>query len=323
MKESSYCNNNGVNVCGACVCKNGFQGRNCECRLDSSSSSNSNSYVSNRLCNGKGIGSCGRCYCYTHFEMIAAPIYTGEKCECSDSLCPKVGQDICGGPTRGRCDCNKCVCNSDYTGENCGQNSCTNADTRNKCVSDGKVCSNNGNCVCGKCVCNSGYEGDKCQDCKMCQRSCQSLEKCARCSDSSPDKFAECVRNANCPYELRIVSEINDSNVAYCHYFNETNCQIHHGLDERADPPKLLVLKVPNPVCYSPVYQHVAAATSAIVLVSIIMGCLFAVGSFYIYRRMEYLRFRKELNSQTLKMDNPLYTKAVSTFKNPFAHSPL
>lgn len=82
---------------------------------------------------------------------------------------------ICGG--HGRCECGSCVCDNDWTGEDC---SCS-LEVASCMASNQMLCGGRGICMCGTCKCEPPYSGPTCEDCPTCRGVCQEYRECVEC----------------------------------------------------------------------------------------------------------------------------------------------
>lgn len=67
---------------------------------------------------------------------------------------------VCGGESRGKCNCGVCECQAEFTGKTC---ECSNLETH--CIAPGsdKVCSGHGSCDCNECKCKEPFSGKFCE----------------------------------------------------------------------------------------------------------------------------------------------------------------
>uniref|UniRef100_A0A7M5V2C2 Agrin n=1 Tax=Clytia hemisphaerica TaxID=252671 RepID=A0A7M5V2C2_9CNID len=146
-----------------------------------------------RYCSGNGDCINGQCSC--HKRQNPGELYYGSHCECNNFGCDRFDGLICGGPSRGVCECGRCRCKKDYKGPNCGEVVCN---TSKYCIDpskpNGKICNGNGHCSCDECICNKGYFGIYCEECFDCPSVCELHRDCVECQlfDPSPQCERHC-----------------------------------------------------------------------------------------------------------------------------------
>ena len=75
----------------------------------------------------------------------------------------------CDSPGHGRCECRKCICDTNYTGSACD----CSTDTSTCAAKNGQVCNGRGTCECGVCKCtNPKFQGPTCEICPTCPGVC-------------------------------------------------------------------------------------------------------------------------------------------------------
>lgn len=82
---------------------------------------------------------------------------------------------LCGG--NGRCECGRCVCNSEWIDSAC---SCS-METTSCMAKNQMLCNGRGVCECGKCDCIPPYVGATCEECSDCVDGCQDHAACMEC----------------------------------------------------------------------------------------------------------------------------------------------
>eukprot|EP00794_Sanderia_malayensis_P011259 gene11259-12439_t len=209
VKSANICNSRGTLKCGKCVCDPTYTGRFCQCtEMMNEDKSKCRIGGTGSVCSGRGTCECAECVRCKKTKNPFEYIY-GAFCECSNATCPKSFGEICGGNTRGICDCNKCKCEPDWTGPACGQE-CINSTAG--CLSNNKICSDRGSCVCGKCTgCSAGYFGDYCEQCaENCPDPCAENSECVKCKVFGTSDLSATACEAECTKrKVRKVTIVN------------------------------------------------------------------------------------------------------------------
>ncbi|XP_035772510.1 integrin beta-1-like, partial [Neolamprologus brichardi] len=152
-----------------CRCNEGRIGRECECSKDEVRSddldANCRKPNSTDICSNNGECLCGTCECKKRENP--AEVYSGKYCECDNFNCDRSGNLLCGG--HGRCECRKCICDTNYTG-----NACECSLDESTCLAkNGQLCNGRGKCECGICKCEDPkFQGPTCEVCPTCPGVC-------------------------------------------------------------------------------------------------------------------------------------------------------
>ncbi|XP_071327115.1 integrin beta-1-like [Trachinotus anak] len=162
-ENSPACSGQGALVCGRCECYEPYIGQLCQRNIDSFSSPNEDvcrSGPNAPVCSGRGQCVGGFCECV----MRANPEerYSGQYCECSNFDCSYSNNRICGG--HGKCECGQCICENDWTGEDCA----CSLETASCMATNQQLCNGKGMCLCGICQCEPMYRGPTCEKCPFC-----------------------------------------------------------------------------------------------------------------------------------------------------------
>ncbi|XP_063964595.1 integrin beta-1-like [Lytechinus pictus] len=331
IPNSPECNNNGTDQCGTCVCNAGRYGDECQCSGESSTAGNERLACvapgSSAVCSGRGECICGDCVCNKQDDPTH--VVSGEFCQCDNFTCPLFEGQLCGGPTRGRCECDsktqqsKCHCKAQYEGD-----SCNCLKSQEACIApNGLICNSHGTCSCGACRCeiNSPFKGPTCSDCATCAGQCEVYQECVQCKafDSGPLTEEECNM---CTVEVRKVDSFPDVDYPYnCSVTHTDNCSIvfiPHFVNGEDSVPVIYVLAetICPPGPYSPGVdaRWVAVGLAiAIVLIGIILIIIYKCYITWLDRK-EYKEWEREkANAQFNQNENPLYKPASTVHKNP------
>ncbi|XP_076016829.1 integrin beta-1-like [Genypterus blacodes] len=174
-ESSPACGGHGALVCGQCECAEPYIGQRCE-RLSDSFASLEDSCRSgpgDPVCSERGRCTEGFCECDRRTDPEER--VSGQFCECDNFNCPRHNHRLCAG--HGRCECAQCVCDADWTGEDCG---CFMEIT--SCMaSNQQICNGRGLCECGVCRCLPPYMGPTCEVCPTCEGPCRVHADCVEC----------------------------------------------------------------------------------------------------------------------------------------------
>ncbi|XP_055521136.1 integrin beta-1-like [Leucoraja erinacea] len=188
MMNSPLCTHgNGLLVCGACRCSEGYFGESCERRADEINIEDADASCrhdnTSLICSDNGDCVCGECVCRRR-DNPDERIF-GKYCECDNFSCYRSDGLLCGG--NGACDCGVCRCSPGFTG-----NACDCSLDVSSCVSaNGMLCNGQGVCKCGKCTCTGPkFQGLTCEQCPTCEGVCSIHRYCVQCKtfNSGPKK---------------------------------------------------------------------------------------------------------------------------------------
>ncbi|XP_070565216.1 integrin beta-1-A-like isoform X2 [Ptychodera flava] len=325
-------NGNGTLVCAGCVCNENRYGRKCEC------SSEDNDFEENDepckqtntslVCTGRGNCVCGECACN---PGRSGQVFSGKFCECDNMSCDRSGGEVCGGPERGECVCDKdlqksvCQCFQGWIGS-----ACECPDNNDACIaSNGLECNGLGYCDCGECKCNSSitlYTGKTCEDCPigkdykgLCEvNKCRHSKACVQCKAFKSGNLSktEC---DECPYPVQTVKDLEKGEgIEVCRFQDDDDC-IFEFIQGQLENGTYILYVDEDKVC--PV-----AVNPLFIVLGVVLGILFIGLALLliwkllttIHDRREFAKFEKE--RQNAKWDageNPIYKQATSTFKNP------
>ncbi|XP_009997642.1 PREDICTED: integrin beta-3 [Chaetura pelagica] len=218
-------------------------------------------------------------------------------------------------PGHGRCSCGDCLCDSDWTGDNC--NCTTRTDT---CLaSNGLVCSGHGSCLCGRCDWNQpGAYGDSMEGlsrtCLLFLRECVECKKFER---GALVKQQTCSRV--CRDEIETVQELGDrgKDAVNCTYKDENDCVVRFQYYEDSSGKSILyVIEEPDCPKGPDVLVVLLSVTGAILLIGLAALLIWKL-LITIHDRREFARFEEEKARAKWDMgNNPLYKEATSTFTN-------
>ncbi|GAB1599227.1 integrin beta pat-3 [Argonauta hians] len=158
--SGQICSGRGKCINNQCKCDAPFSGKICENTENIIMDLNVHCIKSGttEICSNKGQCIKGLCYCNKIPNSSGA--YTGLYCECDDTSCPTSDGKICGGRHHGVCDCGRCRCQQQYTGEACESDLSTQ-----DCLSpNGVLCNEHGVCTDNKCQCQPPYTGRVCEN---------------------------------------------------------------------------------------------------------------------------------------------------------------
>ncbi|KAF1742858.1 hypothetical protein MXB_337 [Myxobolus squamalis] len=220
------CTNHGFKICGIrggdrCECNKSYEAAVVLC-------TNPNTRT---VCSDRGTCNyCGKCSCKTAPDGLQ---YEGEFCQCGRTRCENFQDQICGGPSRGKCDCDSCNCTENYTGKKCELKNCNVLGLSQNCVIPGQTvnCSELGDCVCGECKCNMGRGGQFCEI-RTLPYICSDFRNEAMClvhNQSVSDSF-----NCNA---TKYVATYKQGEMFQCVMIDNINCKIYYNftLDEKGE----------------------------------------------------------------------------------------
>ncbi|XP_064135629.1 integrin beta-2 isoform X2 [Loxodonta africana] len=315
--DRSHCGNKGVVQCGICRCDPGYIGKTCECQTQGRSSQelegNCRKDNSSVVCSGLGDCFCGECICH-RADDPKKHIY-GPYCECDNFNCERYDGQICGGETRGICDCGKCQCKQGFEGSACQCPKSTES-----CLNVRRVeCSGRGRCRCNVCECDPGYQPPLCEECPGCPMPCSRYVSCAECLKFQKGPFGKNCSEA-CPgMELKYGFFPNRP----CKERDSEGCWITYMLIRRdgKDHYHIQVEETRECVEGPNVAAIVGGTVAGIVLIGILLLVIWKALT-HLSDLREYKRFEKEKLKSQWNNDNPLFKSATTTVMNPkFAES--
>ncbi|XP_075897366.1 integrin beta-1-B-like, partial [Nelusetta ayraudi] len=174
--DSPECNGRGTLQCGMCRCRAPYVGRRCETDMEPALPNDRwcHSHPDGPACSNNGTCVDGVCEC--RVREIPEERFSGQYCECSNFLCPRYGNRLCGG--HGQCLCDRCVCDEDWVGEDC---SCYQG-TENCMAKNQQLCNGRGTCKCGTCICHdTRYFGPTCEIWGISTGVCPKKAECVEC----------------------------------------------------------------------------------------------------------------------------------------------
>ncbi|KAK9885412.1 hypothetical protein WA026_010908 [Henosepilachna vigintioctopunctata] len=309
MEEKDVICLNGDFRCGECTCHLGWTGTSCNetCSYSLDPCRRSVNGVKETSCSRRGDCECGKCIC--DFP------YQGKYCEYK---CPVNRGQVCS--NHGNCvDSEKCQCDPGFTGKDC---SCENS-TEN-CMIFGKTCNDHGTCKCNKCVCKEFYRG------KRCEYYTGKTEGTGFCSEFVNQTLNFVVNgttrlyygnNTIKPITVPTDKTLSGEGICFTRYNNETHYyEINYKYNLENNP---IILEVQFKL-----YQAVSAAVIApFIVIGILLAGLFMalMWKCLVSRkdRLEYEKFEKELNEQRMsRIENPLYTSPITSYRVPPKHKP-
>ncbi|XP_071477554.1 integrin beta-3-like isoform X1 [Diadema antillarum] len=318
--NSPRCNGNGTFACGQCACNPGRYGDFCQCSGETATVGDDRAAcmapTSNLICSGRGECVCGECVCDKQSDPTH--VVSGRYCQCDNFNCPLYDGQLCGGPARGRCECDmatqqsKCVCTSSYTGDSCN---CLRSQEPCR-APNGLICNAHGTCDCGSCRCeaDSPFKGATCFDCATCSGQCEVYQECVQCKafNTGPLTEQQC---SMCVAEVIIVKSFPDVSYEYnCSVPHTDNCSIvfvPYFANGTADVPTLYVLEeevCPLVVPYRVDARWVAVGLAvAIVLIGILFIIIYKCYITYLDRK-EYEEWeRDKKNAQFSSVSYPTH----------------
>lgn len=329
VEHSPVCKGFGSLVCGICVCDPLRYGRYCECDAKESDPARDLIGCHNgndtRICSGQGDCICGQCECRQRKNEPDLRIY-GKYCECDNFSCFHHDNKICSGPDHGTCECGKCVCNKDWSGEACecrkSVDTCIDPKTQ-------KVCAGHGECICGQCKClqteERSYTGQFCEECNNCPTMCEKYKDCVRCTtfETGPLTKDECKFCTNSTFTITNVTKLEvEEDETLCVFTDDDGCryQFKYKLLPTDTPLEITHIHVldtkdcPKPF---PFFLILLALALAILLLGLLGLLLWKCLTMWKDQK-EIAKFEKEkLTARWDTGENPIFKQATSTFKNP------
>lgn len=229
--DSPECNGRGTLQCGQCRCSAPYVGRRCETDTETALSDDRRcrSHPDSPVCSNNGSCVDGVCEC----RVMENPEerYSGQFCQCTNFLCPRYDNRLCGG--RGRCECNLCVCDKGWGGDDCscylGSETCM--------AKNQQVCNGRGYCQCGTCVCHGPrYFGPTCEICPMCLGVCQQKAECVEClAFGTGPKKAVCEEECS-DLQVTMVDSQEELTGRHCRMMDHDHrCSIYYSFPEVAN----------------------------------------------------------------------------------------
>ncbi|XP_037641480.1 integrin beta-1-like isoform X1 [Sebastes umbrosus] len=176
-ESSPGCSGHGALVCGQCECHKPYTGQQCQEEDTDSIFSRSEDFCRSGpnapLCSSRG--KCVEGFCECEMRVNPQERYSGQFCECSNFDCLHHNGRICGG--HGRCECGRCICDDDWTGEGC----VCSMETASCMATNQRLCNDRGSCQCGMCKCEPPYAGPTCEECPVCTGRCEQHKACVEC----------------------------------------------------------------------------------------------------------------------------------------------
>uniref|UniRef100_A0A7N6B6P5 Integrin beta n=1 Tax=Anabas testudineus TaxID=64144 RepID=A0A7N6B6P5_ANATE len=314
----------GTFECGACKCNEGRIGRVCECSKDEVRTedldANCRKDNGTDICSNNGDCVCGTCECKKRENP--AEVYSGKYCECDNFNCDRSNNKLCGG--HGRCECRKCICDTNYTGSACD----CSLDTTSCLAKNGQICNGRGTCECGSCKCtNAKFQGPTCEICPTCPGVCAEHKECVQCrAFKAGEKKSTCEQD--CKY-FNLITVKDRENLpqptdqsfplTHCKERDANDCWFYYTYAVRNDTKEVYVYhEVPSFSDMGPdIIPIVAGVVAGIVLIGLALLLIWKL-LMIIHDRREFAKFEKEkMNAKWDTGENPIYKSAVTTVVNP------
>uniref|UniRef100_A0A669B592 Integrin beta n=1 Tax=Oreochromis niloticus TaxID=8128 RepID=A0A669B592_ORENI len=314
---------NGIFECGACKCNEGRIGRECECSKDEVRSddldANCRKPNSTDICSNNGECLCGTCECKKRENP--AEVYSGKYCECDNFNCDRSGNLLCGG--HGRCECRKCICDANYTG-----NACECSLDESTCLAkNGQLCNGRGKCECGICKCEDPkFQGPTCEVCPTCPGVCTEHKDCVQCRAFGDGEKKEMCQKECSYFNLIKVKERKDLPqptdqsfpLTHCKEKDANDCWFYYtyAITKNSTKEVFVVEKLDCP-SGPDIIPIVAGVVAGIVLIGLALLLIWKL-LMIIHDRREFAKFEKEkMNAKWDTGENPIYKSAVTTVVNP------
>lgn len=312
--NSRACNSNGKIVCGICSCMEGHLGKNCECVAGSKTTQeleqNCRKDNTSAVCSGAGECICGQCIC--HINDDPNKKIFGTYCQCDNWNCEMFGSKLCAG--EGICNCGVCNCNPGFDGPAC---QCKRSTDR--CMFNGSICSGRGDCVCNKCNCKVGYREPYCKTCPGCTSPCPRFGPCVECHIKQGRQ-----NSGNCTHicpgaTLTQVEQVTSGEEPFCREKDSDNCWMQYYIYEEDGVDKFSIRYTLKRECPEApnIFAIVGGTIAGVVLIGLICLSIWKAIT-ELKDRKEYQRFEQERHqAKWVKDDNPIFTTATTTVKNP------
>ncbi|XP_014878164.1 integrin beta-1 isoform X2 [Poecilia latipinna] len=324
VNNSQVCSNgNGTYECGACRCKEGRVGRECECSSNEVSTEDMDRTCrkdnGTDICSNNGECVCGTCECKARENPEER--YSGQFCECDNFNCDRSGNKLCGG--HGRCECRKCICDPMWNGTACD----CSLDESTCLASNKQICNGRGRCECGVCKCDDlKFQGPKCEMCPTCPSACAEHKDCVECR-----MFLTGVKKDVCEEECNYFTmrkvdtkdkfpQPTDKSypLTHCKEKDANDCWIYYVYTVTNSSEKVVyVLDKPDCPKGPDLIPIVAGVVAGIVLIGLALLLIWKL-LMIIHDRREFAKFEKEkMNAKWDTGENPIYKSAVTTVVNP------
>uniref|UniRef100_A0A7N6AAL6 Integrin beta n=1 Tax=Anabas testudineus TaxID=64144 RepID=A0A7N6AAL6_ANATE len=312
----------GTFECGACKCNEGRIGRVCECSKDEVRTedldANCRKDNGTDICSNNGDCVCGTCECKKRENP--AEVYSGKYCECDNFNCDRSNNKLCGG--HGRCECRKCICDTNYTGSACD----CSLDTTSCLAKNGQICNGRGTCECGSCKCtNAKFQGPTCEICPTCPGVCAEHKECVQCrAFKAGEKKSTCEQD--CKY-FNLITVKDRENLpqptdqsfplTHCKERDANDCWFYYTYAVRNDTKEVYVVEKLDCPRGPDIIPIVAGVVAGIVLIGLALLLIWKL-LMIIHDRREFAKFEKEkMNAKWDTGENPIYKSAVTTVVNP------
>ncbi|XP_023182240.1 integrin beta-1 isoform X1 [Xiphophorus maculatus] len=324
INNSQVCSNgNGTYECGACRCKDGRVGRECECSSNEVSTEDMDRTCrkdnGTDICSNNGECVCGTCECKPRENPEER--YSGQFCECDNFNCDRSGNKLCGG--HGRCECRKCICDPMWNGTACD----CSLDESTCLASNKQICNGRGRCDCGICKCDDPkFQGPTCETCPTCPSVCAEHKECVECR-----AFGTGVKKETCqkecsdftmhkvPTKDKIPQPTDKSYpVMHCKERDANDCWFYYTYAVTNSTEKVVyVLDEPDCPTGPDIIPIVAGVVAGIVLIGLALLLIWKL-LMIIHDRREFAKFEKEkMNAKWDTQENPIYKSPINQFQNP------
>ncbi|XP_065897542.1 integrin beta-1-like [Dysidea avara] len=334
-RADPICNmGNGDLVCGLCECDPGWVGDRCECSADNVTAVDDCPLGPNGVvCTSQDRGTCicNTCQCN---ELEDGRRFFGPACECDNFSCDRDDRNlVCGGPTRGICNCDRsCTCLPGWTAR-ADRGVCDCPLSNETCESGlGLQCSNRGSCGCGECSCDEDiFSGPFCEICTGSRARCPENPECTVFRDcvicSTMSGGEEC-SDVNCTLQM-LESSVNTetyliegtSLTSFCQ-ISQGGCAYQYfvGTSGITFTSEGTIVELMSVDCSDDGVEPwiiIVAILGGLILLAIIVLIIIRLIIELRYI-VEFRQWKKELErARFAKNDNPLFQKATEDFVNP------